>query len=138
MNGVCCWSNLKKNKNHIIICYILYCCQVLAYLENYKIVWTSWWRTVSLVEDNGLCAISFQQISSKLLCIFYMMFLDAWVIVLSVYEYFMLFFISLILLVYSLKFLRKQIHKIYTILLFSKKKISTFFPFGIVFFVFFF
>ena len=108
MNGVSCWSNLKK-KIHIIICYILCCCQVLAYLENYKIVWTSWWRIVSSIENNGLCAISFKKISSKLLCIFYMMFLDAWVIVLSFYEYFMLFFISLILLVYSLRFLRKQI-----------------------------
>ena len=38
-----------------------------------------------------------------------MMSLDAWVIVLSVHEYFMLFFIFLILLVYSLIFLRKQI-----------------------------
>jgi len=37
------------------------------------------------------------------------MFLDTWVIALSVYEYFMLFFIFPILLVYSLRFLRKQI-----------------------------
>ena len=38
-----------------------------------------------------------------------MMFLDGWVIVLSVYKYFILFFIFPILLVYSLRFLRKQI-----------------------------
>ena len=36
------------------------------------------------------------------------MFLDAWVIVLSIYKYFILFFIFLILLVYSLRFLRKK------------------------------
>ena len=47
-------------------------------------------------------------ISSKLLCFCYMMFLDAWVIVLSIYKYFILFFIFLILLVYSLRFLRKK------------------------------
>ena len=42
MNGVCCWSNLEKKKNHIIICYIFCCCQVLPYLEYYKRVWTSY------------------------------------------------------------------------------------------------
>ena len=47
-------------------------------------------------------------ISSKLLCFCYMMFLDAWVIFLSIYKYFILFFIFLILLVYSLRFLRKK------------------------------
>ena len=37
------------------------------------------------------------------------MFLDARVIVLSIYKYFILFFIFRILLVYSLRFLRKKI-----------------------------
>ena len=45
---------------------------------------------------------------SKLLCFYYMMFLDAWVIVLSVYEYFILL-IFIISLLYYLRFLRKQI-----------------------------
>ena len=33
--------------------------QVLVYLENNGIVWTIWWRTVSVVEEDGLCAIFF-------------------------------------------------------------------------------
>ena len=115
MNSVCCWFGLGKN--HIIICHILCCCQVLVYLENNRMVWINWWRVVSVVEDNGLYAISFhffvnilfnKLISSKLLCFCYMMFLDAWVIVLSIYEYFILFFIFLVLLVYALRFLRKK------------------------------
>ena len=43
-----------------------------------------------------------------MLCFCYMMFLDAWVIVLSICKYFILFFIFLILLAYSLQFLRKK------------------------------
>ena len=39
---------------------------------------------------------------------FYMLFLDAWVIVLSIYEYFLLFSICLFLLVYSLRFKKKK------------------------------
>ena len=42
------------------------------------------------------------------LCFCYMMFLDAWVIVLSIYKYFILFFIFVTLLMYSLRFLRKK------------------------------
>ena len=45
---------------------------------------------------------------SPQLCFCYMMFLDAWVIVLSIYKYFILFFIFLTLLMYSLRFLRKK------------------------------
>ena len=59
--------DLIWKKIHIIICYILCCCHVLAYLENYKIVWTNWWRTVSSVEDNSLCAISFHYL--KIFCL---------------------------------------------------------------------
>ena len=42
-----------------------------------------------------------------MLCLSYMMFLDTWVIVLSIYKYFILLFIFLILLVYSLSFFKK-------------------------------
>ena len=57
MNGVCCWPDLEEN--HIIICHILCCCQVLIYLENNMIICTIWRRTICAIEEDGLCALSF-------------------------------------------------------------------------------
>ena len=106
----------------------------LAYLENYTIVWTSWWRTISSVEDNGLCTISFHYLkifclSSKLLCIFYMMFLDALVIVLSVYEYFVfkMIYFSIYFSHIGLE-VRLDYDSINTILLLFSEKFLYFFP----------
>ena len=71
--------------------------------------WCSWrqWFLCSFL--SFLLNILFNKlISSKLLCFCYMIFLDAWIIVLSIYKYFILFFIFLILLVHSLRFLRTK------------------------------
>ena len=89
------------------------------------------------------------------------MFLDAWVIVLSIYKYFIYFFIFLILLVYSLRFLEKNfkfvVKIIYLSIYFSHVRLddrldydnintilplftiffSSFFPFEIVLLIFF-
>ena len=67
------------------------------------------WRRWSFCTFLSLFVIFIELINSKLLCLSYMMFLDTWAIILSIYEYFILLFIFLILLVYPLSFLRKQI-----------------------------
>ena len=111
-----CWLDLGKKTQYNMSNFVL--------LSNFSL----FWKTQDSLDDkirNSLCnwrrwfLCSFlslfvnikknKKISIKLLYLCYIMFLDTWIIVLSIYEYLMLLFIFLFSLVYFLRFLGKQI-----------------------------
>ena len=78
------------------------------------------WRRWSFCSFLSLFVnILFSKLTANYLCLCYMMFLDTWVIVLSVYKYLILRFIFLISLMYFLRCLRKKKNFVFKIIYLS-------------------